>query len=91
MSCSRFSYDLPATSRSRPSIRLAAFSMETDIVGLLGRDIEAWLDRDFSKWHVKLYKRRPIIWHLASSGSTFGCFVYIHTLDCDTLREVQTL
>jgi len=50
-----------------------------------------WLDRPFFQWHTKLYKRRPIIWHLASPRNLFGCFVYIHKLDRDTLRKVQTL
>ena len=36
-------------------------------------------------------KKRPIIWHLASPRNLFACFVYIHKLDRDTLRKVQTL
>jgi len=68
----------------------AAFRMETDIKQVLGKSIADWLDGPFFKWHVKLYKRRPIIWHLASPRNLFGCFVYIHKLDRDTLRKVQT-
>ncbi|GEM_PF-382188 len=69
----------------------AAFWMEPEIKKILGRDIEAWLDRDFFKWHVRLYKRRPVVWHLASPSNTFACFLHIHKLDQDTLRKVQTL
>lgn len=69
----------------------AAFRMETEIRQVLGRDVGAWLDRDFFKWHVKLYKRRPVVWHLASPGNAFACFLHIHKLDKDTLRKVQTL
>jgi len=69
----------------------AAFRMETEIRQVLGRDVEAWLDRDFFKWHVRLYKRRPVVWHLASPGNAFACFLHIHKLDKDTLRKVQTL
>jgi hypothetical protein len=69
----------------------AAFKMETDIKRVLGRDIADWLDGPFVKWHTKLYKKRPIIWHLASLRNLFACFVYIHKLDRDTLRKVQTL
>ncbi len=68
----------------------AAFRMETDIKQVLGKSIADWLDAPFFKWHTKLYKRRPIIWHLASPGNAFGCFVYLHKLDRDTLRKVQT-
>ena len=68
----------------------STFQMETDIKKELGRDIESWLDRDYWKWHIKLYKRRPMIWHLSSPGNHFACFLHIHKLDGDTLRKVQT-
>ena len=69
----------------------AAFRMETEIKQVLGRGIADWLNGPFFKWHTKLYKKRPIIWHLSSPRSTFACFVHIHKLDRDTLRKVQTL
>ena len=69
----------------------AAFRMEPEIKKVLGRDIGDWLDRDFFKWHVRLYKRRPVVWHLVSPSNTFACFLHIHKLDQDTLRKVQTL
>jgi hypothetical protein len=68
----------------------AAFRMETDIRRVLGQSMADWLDGPFFQWHVRLYKRRPVIWHLASPHNLFGCFVYIHRLDRDTLRKVQT-
>ena len=69
----------------------AAFRMESDIGQVLGQPLADWLDGPFIKWHTPLYKRRPIIWHLASPKNAFGCFVYLHKLDADTLRKVQTL
>ena len=69
----------------------AAFRMESDIGQVLGQPLADWLDGPFIKWHTPLYKRRPIIWHLASPKNGFGCFVYLHKLDADTLRKVQTL
>jgi hypothetical protein len=69
----------------------AAFKMESDIGQVLGQSLADWLDGPFIKWHTPLYKRRPIIWHLASPKNGFGCFLHIHKLDADTLRKVQTL
>ena len=69
----------------------AAFRMEGEIKQVLGKSIGDWLNGPFFKWHIKLYKRRPIIWHLTSPKGHFACFVYIHKLDRDTLRKVQTL
>jgi hypothetical protein len=68
----------------------AVFKMESDIKEVLGKSIADWLDRDFFKWHIKLYKRRPMIWHLASARNSFACLIHIHKLDRDTLRKVQT-
>ena len=68
----------------------AAFTMESDIKEVLGDSIADWLDKHFFKWHIKLHKRRPVIWHLASPRNTFASFVYLHKLDRDTLRKVQT-
>jgi hypothetical protein len=69
----------------------AAFRMESDIGQVLGQPLADWLDGPFVKWHTSLYKRRPLVWHLASSKNGFGCFIHIHKLDADTLRKVQTL
>jgi len=69
----------------------AAFRMEGEIKQVLGRDIAGWLEGRFFRWHCKLYKSRPIIWHLRSPGGHFACFVHYHVLDRDTLRKVQTL
>lgn len=69
----------------------AAFRLESDIGQVLGQPLADWLDGPFVRWHTPLYKRRPIIWHLASPKNAFGCFVYLHKLDGDTLRKVQTL
>lgn len=69
----------------------AAYRMESDIGQVLGQALAGWLDGPFIKWHTQLYKRRPVIWHLASPKNGFGCLVYIHKLDADTLRKVQTL
>ena len=70
----------------------AAFHMEGELKQVLGRDLGAWLESDFIKWHTQLYKQRPVIWQLSSGDSrnTFGLFLYIHALDGDTLRKVQT-
>jgi len=69
----------------------AAFKMESDIGTVLGQPLADWLDGSFVKWHTSLYKRRPVVWHLASPRNGFGCFIHIHKLDADTLRKVQTL
>lgn len=69
----------------------AAFRMESEIGQVLGQPLADWLDGPFIKWHTPLYKRRPVVWHLASPKNAFGCLVHLHKLDADTLRKVQTL
>jgi hypothetical protein len=68
-----------------------ALQFEDAIVQVLGRSLASWLDMDFSKWHNQLYKKRPIIWHLSSEKSAFGCLVYYHALTPDTLLKVRNV
>jgi hypothetical protein len=68
-----------------------AFRFEDEAGRVLGKPVASWLDGDFIQWHTKLYKRRPIIWHIASPRGTFGAFVYYHKLDRDSLRKVRNI
>ena len=69
----------------------AAFQMEDDAGRVLGKPVDKWLDKPFIQWHTRLYKRRPILWHIASPRGTFGAFVYYHKLDRDTMSKVRNV
>jgi hypothetical protein len=88
--------ELTALDRLREGLEAAlgadvAFRLEDEAGRVLGKPVASWLDGDFSQWHTKLYKRRPVIWHIASPRGTFGAFVYYHKLDRDTLRKVRNI
>jgi len=68
-----------------------AFQWEDDAGRVLGKSVDRWLEGDFIQWHTKLYKRRPVIWHIASPRRAFGVLVYYHQLDGDTLRKVRNV
>ena len=69
-----------------------AYQLEQDGAAYLGRPVEEWLQRYFfARFHVKLYKKRPILWHLTSPGRHFAVLVDYHRLTRDTLPKVQTL
>ena len=54
--------------------------------------MDEWLTRDFfSRFHIKLYKKRPLLWHLASDRSYFAVLLDYHRLNRDTLPKVQSL
>jgi hypothetical protein len=69
----------------------AAFRLEDNAGRVLGKSLDRWLEGEFSQWHTKLYKRRPVIWHIASPRGTFGALVYYHKLDRDTLPKVRNV
>ncbi len=69
----------------------AAFRLEDDAGQVLGKSLDRWLEGDFIQWHTKLYKRRPVIWHVASPRGTFGALVYYHKLDRDTLPKLRNV
>jgi len=69
-----------------------AYQLEQDAVPYLGRPVEEWLHRYFfHRFHVGLYKRRPILWHLTSSKGHFAVMVDYHRLTADTLPKVRSL
>jgi hypothetical protein len=54
--------------------------------------LEEWLATELFEYHLQLYHLRPIIWLITSQQTgapAFGCFLYWHKLDTDTLRKVQ--
>jgi hypothetical protein len=69
----------------------AAFQLEDDAGRVLGRPVDDWLDGQFIRWHTQLYKKRPVLWHVASPGGTFGALLYYHKLDRDTLSKVRNV
>ena len=68
-----------------------AFQLEDHAGQVLGKSVDRWLEGDFIQWHTKLYKRRPVIWHIASPRRAFGTFIHYHKLDRDTLRKVRNV
>lgn len=71
--------------------------VELEILEILGKPLKQWLAEDYFGFHVSLYRRRPIFWHLTSSnfararGSTgaFNCFLRYHKLDRDTIPKAR--
>ena len=68
-----------------------AFQLEDHAGQVLGKSVDRWLEGDFIQWHTKLYKRRPVIWHVASPRRAFGALIFYHQLDRDTLRKVRNV
>lgn len=69
-----------------------AYQFEQDAAEYLGRSLEEWLHRYFfHQFHAKLYKNRPILWHLTSPKGYFSVLVDYHQMTRDTLPKVQTL
>ena len=56
--------------------------------------IGEWLENVYFDYHATLYKKRPIIWHLASSqGSTpfaFGAFCQYHKFDRNRMAKLRS-
>ena len=55
-----------------------------------GRELDAWLTRDFFKAHVRQFKSRPIAWHLRSPEGHFAALVFYHGLSRDTLGRLRS-
>ena len=55
--------------------------------------IREWLEDVFFDYHVSLYKKRPILWHIASSQGRGACAVgalcHYHKFDRDRLAKLR--
>jgi hypothetical protein len=61
-----------------------------DFRRFVGRDLGAWLVRDFFKAHLSQFKSRPIAWHLRSPDGQFAALVLYHRLSRDTLVKLRS-
>lgn len=59
--------------------------------GALGKDLGAYLRRDFYGDHVRRYKKRPIYWLFSSPKGAFQALVYLHRYRDDTVSQVLAL
>ncbi|MYG00240.1 hypothetical protein F4212_14070 [Candidatus Poribacteria bacterium] len=55
--------------------------------------IGEWLDNIYFDYHASLYKKRPIIWHIASSqgssSSAFGALCHYHKFDANRMAKLR--
>jgi len=76
--------------------------VEVDIANELKRKVKGyrsvesigeWLEDIFFDYHVSLYKKRPIIWHIASSqgrgACAIGALAHYHKFDRDRLAKLR--
>ena len=76
--------------------------IEVEIVNELKRSVKGyrkclslddWLANAFFRYHALLYKKRPVIWHIASSQGTvpfgFGALVHYHKFDANRMAKLR--
>ncbi len=70
-----------------------SLGIESEINALLGKrtTIEIWLAKQYFKYHVGLYKKRPIFWHITSDDSSFGAIVHYHRFNRDRLQKLRSV
>ena len=55
--------------------------------------IGAWLENVYFDYHVALYKKRPIVWHVASRQSSapfaFGALCHYHRFDANRMAKLR--
>jgi len=69
---------------------------EKEIQEILGISLDEWVATQYFDFHVNLYKRRPIFWHLSSanfstarsSKGTINIFLHYHKIDRDMIPKI---
>jgi hypothetical protein len=82
-----------------------AGAVEREFQEITGKPLGVWLASDFFKRHISQFRKRPVVWQLASSGKSnakrrgggtaqsgpaFSCMIYYHRLDADLLPKLRT-
>lgn len=52
-------------------------------------DLETWYATRYFDYHVSLYKRRPIFWHIQSDDGSFGALCHYHKLNRNRLQKLR--
>ena len=56
--------------------------------------IGEWLDNVYFDYHASLYKKRPIVWHIASnqgsSSPAFGALCHYHKFDANRMAKLRS-
>ncbi len=52
-------------------------------------DMETWFATRYFDYHVSLYKRRPIFWHIQSDDGSFGALCHYHKLNRNRLQKLR--
>ncbi len=64
-------------------------AIRAEIEEALGRDLWAWLARNFFPLHIKRYsksrRKAPIYWQLSTPGKGYSLWLYYHATGADTL------
>ena len=67
-------------------------AIESEINNELGarKTMESWFAKDYFKFHVSLYKKRPIFWHITTEDGSFGVIVHYHRFSRDRLDRLRS-
>lgn len=52
--------------------------------------METWFAERYFDFHVKLYKKRPIFWHVTSDDGSFGAICHYHKLNRNRLQKLRS-
>ena len=56
----------------------------------LGMTIEKYMQREFWRYHKKMYQNRPIYWLFSSRRGAFQCITYMHRMDAYTVERIRS-
>ena len=56
----------------------------------LGMTIERYMQKEFWKYHKKMYQNRPIYWLFSSKKGAFQCIAYMHRMNAYTVEQIRS-
>jgi type II restriction/modification system DNA methylase subunit YeeA len=59
------------------------------IQNAINKDLDKFLIKDFYKYHIKMYKKKPIYWLFSSKKGAFQVLVYMHRMNEFTAEKIR--
>jgi hypothetical protein len=88
--------DLPARTFECLTVMLGATEAANAVRAAIGKDgppeerLQNYLDKNFFKEHIQLYRKRPVYWLFQSPKKKYGVWVFHERMTKDTLFRIRT-
>jgi len=81
--------DMPARVEEALTVLLGEKACK-EVISVLGGDLRKFFEREFfTKWHIPMYRKRPVYWLLQSAKKSYGIYLFHERLTGDSFFLIR--